>query len=222
MLVLSKEQIKISEQNAVNSGVFSYLDLMHKAGTAAAQKINKTIEIKNKTVTVLCGNGNNGGDGFVIALALYDLGAKVSLMLPLGEPLTDSAKYYYKKCADIPVLEKLPEKCDIFIDAVFGIGLNKPLSQEIVDLFDKINKTYAVRIAIDIPSGIEADSGKILGGKFDADLTVTFIALKPCFLLPPASDYCGTVTVADIGVTPYDFTYKTIEETYNKINKYEI
>lgn len=212
MLVLSKEQIKTSEQNAVESGVFSYLDLMHKAGTAAAQKIIETIEVKNKTVTVLCGNGNNGGDGFVVARTLFDLGAKVSLMLPLGEPLTESAKYYYQKCANIPVLENLPKKCDIFIDALFGIGLNKPLSQEIVNLLNDVNNFNALRVAIDIPSGIEANNGKILGYTFDADLTVTFIALKPCFLLPPASDYCGTVTVADIGVAPTDFTFETIEE----------
>ena len=212
MLVLSKEQIKLSEQNAVNSGVFSYPQLMLTAGNAVADKIAQKVEIKNKVVTVICGNGNNGGDGFVVARALYDLGAKVSLMLPLGEPLTESAKYYYQKCTNIPILENLPEKCDIFVDALFGIGLNRELSQNINTLFKAINNTHALKVAIDVPSGVLADDGKLLGTPFDADLTITFIALKPCFLLPPASDYCGTVTVADIGVTPTDFTFKTIEE----------
>lgn len=212
MLVLSKEQIKISEQNAVNSGVFSYIDLMYKAGFAVTEKLANTYRIKDKTVTIICGNGNNGGDGFVIARTLKDLGAKVSLMLPLGLPVTDTATYYYEKCQNITVLEKLPEKCDFVIDALFGIGLNRTLSPEIVALINQANRVNATRIAVDIPSGIEADSGRLLGAAFDADLTVTFITLKPCFLLPPASDYCGTVTVADIGVRPNDFTFKTIEE----------
>lgn len=211
MLVLSKEQIKLSEQNAVNSGVFSYIDLMYKAGSTAAEIISNTYEIKNKTVTIICGNGNNGGDGFVIARALKDLGAKVALMLPLGLPITDTATYYYEKCQNITVLENLPEKCDIIIDAVFGIGLNRALSPEIAALINEANSVNATRIAVDIPSGIEADSGKLLGAVFDADLTVTFIALKPCFLLPPASDYCGAVKVANIDVKPADFTFKTIE-----------
>ena len=211
MLVLSKEQIKLSEQNAVNSGVFSYTDLMLTAGNAVADKIAQTVEVKNKAVTVICGNGNNGGDGFVVALRLEALGAKVSIMLPLGQPLTDTAKYYYEKCEHIPILENLPEKCDIFVDALFGIGLNRELSHDINTLFKAINETCALRVSVDIPSGVESDSGKLLGTPFDADLTVTFIALKPCFLLPRGSDYCGTVTVADIGVGPADFTFKTIE-----------
>ncbi len=212
MDVLLKEQIKLSEENAVQSGSFSFLELMKKAGDAATEIICENTYIKNKKIAVVCGNGNNGGDGFVIAQNLKNMGVSVSVILPLGMPTTDSAKHYFSLLSDINVINSLEEDYDIIIDALFGIGLNRTLSKEIIELIEKINMQKAYRIAIDIPSGIECNSGKILGACVNADLTVTFIALKPCFMLPLATDFIGKTIVADIGVRSLDHAYQTIEE----------
>ncbi len=211
MDVLSKDLIRSSEENAVQSGAFSYLELMKIAGDTAYKIICENIEIKNKKVAIVCGSGNNGGDGFVIADNFVKSGNDVTVVLALGEPKTDSAKYYYNKLSNLTVAYDLEGDYDIIIDAIFGIGLERPLSKNLQKLIDKINLQNAKRVAIDIPSGIESDSGKVLGGCVNSDLTVTFIALKPCFLLPPASDYVGKVVVADIGVKPVGYKYKTIE-----------
>ena len=195
MKVLNKTLIKSVEENAVNSGIFSYTQLMKNAGNEATQIINNTYNLKGKRIAVICGNGNNGGDGFVIAQNLKNSGFNVSVITPLGEPLTETAKHYYNQLSNIEISNELNGDYDVLIDALFGIGLNRPLGSEIITLIEKINCCNAVRIAIDIPSGIACDTGEILGKCINADLTITFIALKPCFMLPFATDYCGNVIV---------------------------
>ena len=210
MKVLSKALIAESEKNAVNSGAFSFKELMKTAGTTAAGLIAKKYGCADKKILLICGNGNNGGDGFVAARYFYEHGANVNLLLPCGLPQTENANYYFKKLNGIKIIDQITDNYDIIIDAVFGIGLNRNMSDELNFLFEKINSFDAIRVAIDVPSGVEADSGKALGTVFDADFTVTFIALKPCLLLPPASDFCGEIAVADIGVLPTDFSYSVI------------
>jgi len=196
MKVLTKALIRKSEENAVKSGVSSFRDLMLCAGNTAAKIICEKTDCISKKIAILCGNGNNGGDGCVIARYLYEHGAEVTLITPMGNPVTENAAYYYDILpAHIRKTDCFEGDFDIIIDAVFGIGLNRELDDKLNRLFEKVNSCDAVKIAIDIPSGIEADSGKILGTTFCADYTITFIALKPCFLLPEGSDYCGEVTV---------------------------
>lgn len=212
MKVLTKTLIKSVEENAVKSGIFSYVELMKNAGDKATQIINSNYDLKGKKIAVICGNGNNGGDGFVIADNLKKSGFNVSVVTPLGEPTTETAKFYYEKLSDIEISNQLNGDYDVLIDALFGIGLNRPLDSEVLNLIEKINSYNAIRIAIDIPSGISCDTGKVLGKCVNADLTVTFIAHKPCFMLPPATDYCGNVVVADIGILPQEYSYKTIQK----------
>ncbi len=211
MDVLSKKLIRLSEENAVHNGAFSFLELMKTAGDTAYKIICDNVELKDKKIAVVCGNGNNGGDGFVIADNLKNNGMDVTVITPLGEPLTDSAKHYFSVLKDLEITNVIDNDYDVIIDAIFGIGLNRPLDKNVIEIINKINSQNAYRVAIDIPSGIESDSGKVLGECVNANLTVTFIALKPCFVLPPASDFTGKTIVADIGVNPIDYTYKTIE-----------
>lgn len=212
MDVLTKDLIKLSEEKAVRNGAFSFRQLMKIAGERATEIILRENNIHNKKIAVVCGTGNNGGDGFVIAKNLNDMGADVTVIIPLGEPTTEDANYYYLQLCDIKTTEKFESKFDIIIDAIFGIGLNRDLSIHIKEIIEKINEQSAVRISVDIPSGIECDSGRIFGNCVNADMTVTFIAPKPCFMLPPATNFTGKVVVADIGVKPVDFLYKTIEK----------
>ena len=210
MNVLTRNLIKLSEENAVNCGDFSFADLMHTAGTKAAEEIIKNYDIKNKKVAVICGNGNNGGDGFVIANHLLQNGAEVSVFLPVGIPKTENAKHYFSLLPQSIIFESFSGEFDIIIDAVFGIGLCRNLSEELITLINKLNSQAAVRIAVDIPSGIDCDTGLVLGNAFKADLTVTFIAPKPCFYLPYATDYCGKVEIIDIGVKPQQSNLKLL------------
>lgn len=211
MDVLTREQIRKSEENAVHSGAFSFLELMKIAGDKSSEIITQNIDVKNKRVCVVCGNGNNGGDGFVIAQNLNKIGADITVLLALGEPCTDSAKHYFSQLSGVSITDDFTGEFDIVIDAIFGIGLNREIDDKLQKIINEMNNTSAFKVAVDIPSGINCDTGMVLGTCFKADLTVTFIALKPCFMLPPASNFIGKVFVADIGVVPCGFEYKTIE-----------
>ena len=212
MKVLTKALIKKSKENAVNDGIFSFNELMFNAGSKTTEIILQKYNCKNKKIAVICGCGNNGGDGFVIAKQLNDFGVDVTVVTPLGPPYTENAKFYRNELKKCKITEKLSDNFDIIIDALFGIGLNRALDKNCTNLINKINSLNAIRISVDIPSGVSSDDGKIMGSAINADLTVTFIALKPCFLLPAGSDYCGEVVVADIGVMPVDFDYLTLEK----------
>ncbi len=210
MNVLTRDLIKQSEENAVNRGDFSFLKLMEIAGKKAAEIILKHYDVKNKKIAVFCGNGNNGGDGFVIANELLKSGADVSVFLPLGDPKTESAAHYFSLLPQNIVCDKFNSEFDFIIDAIFGIGLCRRLSDDLICIINKLNSKNAVRISVDIPSGIDCNTGEILGAAFKSDLTVTFIAPKPCFYLPAASDYYKTLEIADIGVTPIESDIKLL------------
>ena len=210
MTVLTKASIREAERKAVESGIFSFEELMGIAGRTAADIIDKNFDIENKKIAVVCGNGNNGGDGFVCADVLKNK-AIVDVIIPFGEPLTDNAKHYFEGLSGVNILHSFDNEYDIIIDALFGIGLNRPLDDGAINLIKKINNQNAQRIAIDIPSGVEADSGAVMGAAVRADMTVTFIALKPCFLLPEGNEYCGKVQVADIVVKALQSDYHIIE-----------
>lgn len=212
MKVLNADYIRKSEEKAVLSGAFSFRELMHKAGNSVGEIINEKFGLENKKIAVICGNGNNGGDGFVIACYLYEHGAEVSVFLPLGKPRTEDAAYYFEKLPKSIIKEEFNGEFDIIVDAVFGIGLSRAPSKELTALFEKVNLSNAKKVSVDIPSGVESDTGEVFTTAIEADLTVTFIALKPCFMLPFGSDYCGEITVCDIGVEPIDYLYETIEK----------
>ncbi len=214
MNILTKELIRKSEESAVSSGAFSFRQLMYKAGTRAGEIIHNRFPCENKKIAVLCGKGNNGGDGFCIADYLYGMGADVTVITPLGKPETEDAKYYYQKLKLIKIKDSFEtdDKYDIIIDAIYGIGYTARENKAFAELTEAVNSYNAIKIAVDIPSGVEANSGKTDKTAFLADFTVTFITLKPCFVLPPASDYCGETVVADIGVKPIEQGFKVIEK----------
>lgn len=212
MYVLTCDLIRKSEEEAVKCGVASYLELMLTAGETVGKIIDKKFSCNGKKIAVVCGNGKNGGDGFVTARYLYEHGAKVTVITPMGIPQDGNALYFYNKLDNIEKTDYLSGNYDIIVDAVFGIGLNRAPSDELTALFSKINSLSAIKVSVDIPSGVEADTGRVFTSCVDADLTITFIALKRCFVLPEGSDYCGEVIVADIGVKP-------IEQGFEIINK---
>ena len=217
MKVLTANQIKKAEDNAVLRGIFSYAQLMKKAGDAATKEIINRYNVVGKKVCVICGSGNNGGDGLVIAANLKNRGADVRLMTPIGFPDTDTALEFKSGVKDIKIIDEFSGNFDIVIDALFGIGLNRFLSENLANLIKKINEYNCVKIAIDVPSGVFCDGGEAVNA-FCADLTLTFSCYKLCQLLPQTSDFCGETKVLDIGLPLEEYVYQTIEKP-NKINR---
>lgn len=220
MLVLTSEQMKKVESNAVNLGL-SWLRLMENAGSAAAKEIRNAKDLKDKRIVIVCGKGNNGGDGFVIARKLHENNIS-SRVITIDTPSTDSAKEMFAKMSKLGIkpvdfgsyeqlCSNILNDADIIIDCIFGTGFKGEPQGIFAKAISAINRSDAEKIAIDIPSGIESDSGETLGEFVKADTTITFAAYKPCHLLFPSNEYCGNVVVTSIGipasalegVTPY-------------------
>lgn len=210
MLIATKEQIRQIERRAIEGGLPEER-LMENAGTAAARQI-RYIAGGAKDSVILCGNGNNGGDGFVIARKLAEHAYPVTVILTAGLPATAAAKEAYSKLMDIPViaLEAEPYRAaaavsnaGIVVDAVYGIGFRGTLPQTVSGLFAQVQRD-AVRVAVDIPSGLDADGGGADPHTFCATDTITFIAAKPALTLAENGDICGDVQVVSIGISDQD------------------
>jgi len=211
MKILTAEQIRACEETAVKNGI-SLSELMLRAGTAAANEIINRYDVANKNVLIVCGNGNNGGDGFVMAPVLCAAGANVSVLLACGYPKTEIAVEHFEKMGSINILSDFRDDFDIIVDALFGIGLTRGVEGALGELIDRINLSVATKISVDVPSGVSAN-GVVCGKAVRAQLTLTMIAAKPCFFLPPASEYCGEVVVLDIGAEVSEYSFLTITPT---------
>ncbi len=203
MSVLTTVEIRNAEKKTINSGLTSELELMQRAGQMAAEKIVK--HCGAKPTLVICGPGNNGGDGFVVAQSLFQKGWDVTVASfknidDLGITAKAVARRYEGKIVPLSLDQVKNKNSEIIIDALFGIGLSKPISKELSDIIDYVNKSGCKTISIDISSGIESDSGKILGNTFNPELTITFIAKKPGHLLLPGRAHSGKVLLCDIGI----------------------
>ena len=213
MRILTAEQMKIVEKNAVENGM-TYLRLMENAGAACARIIRETYLITKgitKSVVVVCGRGKNGGDGFVIARKLYEAGCPVNIILTGGSPRDFESIEMMKIVSRLPikiidydnnnsVANGLINDTDIIVDAVFGTGFSGMADQKAASLFCLINESHALKVSVDIPSGLNCDSGSVLSNCIHADLTVAISDFKPVHVLVPASQYCGNSVVADIGI----------------------
>lgn len=208
-MVLTSEQMRIVEAKSVEMGM-SWLRLMENAGSAAARLIRDNYELDSKKVVIVCGKGNNGGDGYVIARKLIENKALVRVV-SVGAPSTPSAAEMASKAFSLNIrpidFKSYPELCtqyiadaDIVVDAVFGTGFKGEPEGIHRDVIIAINNSKAQKVAVDVPSGMYSDKGLTEGLFVYADMTVTFAAYKPCHLLYPSADYCGRVIVTSIGM----------------------
>ena len=176
--------------------------LMERAGHAVAQAALAMAQEPSR-VLVVCGPGNNGGDGFVAARLLAERGRTVRLAL-LGprEALRGDAAAMAAvwRGPTIPAAEAAPEEADLVVDALFGAGLARDLDGPAAALVQRINASEKPVLAVDMPSGIDGDTGQARGEAVRAARTVTFAARKPGHLLLPGRVHCGPVAVADIGI----------------------
>lgn len=194
--ILTAAEMRAAEQAVIDAGT-SVETLMERAGAAAAEAIWAYAE--PLPTLILCGPGNNGGDGYVIARHLKERGVPVRVAA-LGEPQSDAARQARSRWdGEVEAFEDV-EPALLLIDALFGTGLTRPLAAAAASALERLASAASVRVAVDLPSGVATDDGSILSPVPDYDLTVTFGALKLSHLLQPAARHMGRLVVADIGV----------------------
>ncbi|MGB9668076.1 MAG: NAD(P)H-hydrate epimerase, partial [Thermosulfidibacteraceae bacterium] len=214
-LLTSKEMQDLDRKTIEDIGIPGIV-LMEHAGYRSASLIRKLF-LPSTKVLVVCGKGNNGGDGFVVARWLHHWNYEVEVSL-IGNPesMKEDCKTNFKIAKEIlgdrlvvlPDLRKIGEqieRSDIIIDAILGTGLVKKTEgfyKEVIDLINR-NKERKRIIAIDIPSGINADTGNVPGSAIYADYTVTFGRLKRALFIYPAKKHAGEVFLVDIGIPTF-------------------
>jgi NAD(P)H-hydrate epimerase len=197
--IVSVREMQRTEQAAFAAGLDSFV-AMERAGRAVAEAI--LARWRRRPVLVLCGPGNNGGDGYIIATALRAAGWPVTVAA-LAAPASADARRAAAGWANAVLAPDdiaWPDASGLIIDALFGIGLARKLDGAAAGLVQQANQSGAPIVSVDIPSGIQADSGAILGTAMAATLTVTFAWRKPGHLLLPGRTAAGDVVVADIGL----------------------
>lgn len=209
MKVLDSLQTKKAEEYAAGIGMGADR-LMENAGSAAARIIREQFAVTGRKIVVVTGQGNNGGDGFVVARKLKEYGAKVSVVMAVGIAGTKNSAimqqraiqlqipmlYYYD---NVTLATELIDGADIIVDAIFGTGFHGAPERDIKQIIEHINRAKAKRVALDVPSGVICDNGEVLGAAVRADITVGFIGYKPCHFLAPSDGFCGKVFAVSIG-----------------------
>ena len=192
--ILTAAQMRDAEA-ALIAGGETVEALMERAGRGAADYVFRMAA--GRSVTVLCGPGNNGGDGYVIARVLAERGVTVAVVAPLA-PATGAAMaaraLYQGEIADV-------SKGAVLVDCLFGTGLRRPLDQALLRLLLELAEAHPLRIAVDLPSGVEADSGMLLNDSLpDYDLTIALGAWKWAHWLMPSSARMGARRLVDLGI----------------------
>lgn len=195
--VLTVAQMQAAEQAIFDAGT-SVDELMDIAGSGAAEWIRRVAA--GRSVTVLCGPGNNGGDGYVIARRLREFGNSVTVVAPL-EPSTEAARNAREAYGGPVQTSGKSAQGEVFVDCLFGSGLSRPLSAEHALLLRDLAERHAYRVAVDLPSGVESDSGALLNERLPAfDLTLCLGAWKFAHWKLPARAMMGAKRLVPIGV----------------------
>ncbi len=205
--VFTAEEMRFAENSYFAKGVSS-LTLMERAAGELARRVLMLLP-KDGTCAFACGSGGNGGDGYAAARLLSEKGVR-TVILQASKPRNpdavtncERAKSTVFAISDTSALERLP-KPDVWVDCLFGIGLSRAPDENHARLIQRINEDHengSLVISCDLPSGLNADTGETPGECVWADETVTFQVYKRGLLLQKGVDFCGNVTVADIGIS---------------------
>ncbi|WP_242222942.1 NAD(P)H-hydrate dehydratase [Shinella zoogloeoides] len=200
-LILSPEDMGRIDRAAAASGLSSY-GLMERAGQAVAAAVLRRFPGARR-FAVLCGPGNNGGDGYVAARALRAAGADVSVYA-LSDPAAlkgDAAMAHTVFAGPVaPLADYRARAGDVVVDALFGAGLARDVPEAAIAVIDTVRRHVLPVLAVDLPSGIDGRTGQVRGVAFEAAATVTFMCRKPGHLLLPGREMAGEVEVFDIGI----------------------
>jgi NAD(P)H-hydrate epimerase len=223
-VVMTRDEVRAFDNWAINTLGIPGVVLMENAGRSCAELIkDKLKDVPNPRVCIFCGTGNNGGDGYVIARHLINSGFKVVVVV-----CGDRDKIKGDAKLNLDILERLGQRierlnlrdgdiagqvkafaadADMLVDGLFGTGLSGQLSDEYKQLIESINAQSCPILAVDIPSGLDCNSGQPLGAAIRASYTVTFVAVKKGFTLAGGTAlYTGEIFVASIGVEPQNET----------------
>ena len=210
--IVTTSQMKAAEERSEQKGV-TRADLMENAAGQCLEFIKQRVgETANKRFAVLCGNSNNGGDGVELAALLREEGGNVTVLLTDKLPDTDTARTCMEKhrekptavsCKEAPAAAKeLLGSADVIIDCVFGTGFHGELPTAAAEIFAYVNaECKGLKIAVDIPSGVNGDSGEAAENAFKPDITLVLGAMKKGLLNHPACEFCGEAALLDIGIT---------------------
>ena len=219
--LLSAEQMRTCDEYTINEKHVPSQQLMERAARAAIEVLRDeaVFALNDKTkIILLCGSGNNGGDGFAMARFLFDGGMDAVVCyagdwqdnVPLTEKMSVECARQYMLWHDVggqtlPVLPELRPDRTIIVDALFGIGLCREITGLAADWIEKVNKISVKDkmpvLAVDVPSGVHADTGNILGTAIRATVTATIAYPKTGLLLYPAAAHVGRLRVCNIGIT---------------------
>jgi NAD(P)H-hydrate epimerase len=217
--ILTRQQVRDFDAWAIETASVPGVVLMENAGSGCAEIVLAQLEKRiGSKVCVFCGPGNNGGDGFVIARHLKNAGVDVAIALcgPASK-IKDDAEVNYKIACKMEIkitefdtasaniekeIETFAGDSDLIVDAIFGTGLTGVLRADFVRLINAINSLNKPIVAVDIPSGLDCDTGESLGAAIKAVSTVTFAAAKKGFLNPHSAQFTGQVYIASIGIEP--------------------
>lgn len=199
-ILLTPKQMTMADELTVQSGVQS-IDLMENAGKAIVALIEENYT--PCSVLIVCGPGNNGGDGFVVARLLAQKGFEVELALLGAKSLLKgdariNADRYEGKISSFENIELKGKQ--LIVDAIFGAGLCREIKDKAFEVISKINQSKIPTIAVDVPSGIDGASGEVRGIAIKATHSVSFFRAKPAHYLLPARKYCGQLHIKNIGI----------------------
>ena len=205
--IYTAAQMREREQAAVAAGT-SFLQLMENAGQAAAADLLRRLPEPGRALLV-CGKGNNGGDALVIARVLQQHGWQADIVLLLGTALSDLAETNRQRLQGLEGIrflsvEALPAALEqgygLIIDGIFGTGFSGSLPPEAAECCRLLNRAAGCKVALDIPTGLNGDTGEAAADTFRANLTYAFAALKPAHVSPTVQQWCGEIVCLDIGI----------------------
>lgn len=200
--VVTNSQMKTAERRCDEAGT-SYLQMMENAGTRCAEFLLELLPEGAQTV-ILCGSGNNGGDGLVIARLLHEQGRKVSVLLACGEPKTDCAKENFQRLSGVDIFtaeqaETALKNADCAVDCIYGTGFHGELNEAAAGIISAA-AGCKIRVSVDVPSGVNSDTGEIDSRCFKPTHTLVLAAMKAGLINNPAADILGEVRLLDIGI----------------------
>ncbi|MBQ8279357.1 MAG: NAD(P)H-hydrate dehydratase [Roseburia sp.] len=207
--LVNSREMRQYDSNTIDVRKVPALLLMEQAALAACEEIEK-IANKSEPLLIVCGVGNNGGDGLAIGRILFLKGFSVELVLVGDEEKATEQNKKQKEILSaygITILKEIPanKQYQMVIDAVFGVGLTRNVEGVYKTVIEDMNRVAAYKVAIDIPSGISADNGAILGVAFKADMTITFAFDKVGLHLWPGNTLVGHIIIKEIGITEQSF-----------------
>ena len=202
--LLTADQMRRSDQRMIRTMQVPSLVLMERAALQCVEAMKKE-GVDLTSALIVCGSGNNGGDGFAIARMLLEEGYCPDVVLVGNYDHRSEETRMQMQILEnlgLSVGNSLPQKeYSVIIDAVFGIGLSREIQGNYADVIEKMNQMGGYKVAVDTPSGVSSDDGRVLGVAFKADLTVTFAFGKIGQILYPGCAYTGKLVIAPIGIT---------------------